>query len=406
MPPLRKPVAFFPPFGAALLFGTVILDSKVNDEVQEKVDDQQPESAGNQSAVRSLGQRLRAERERQEITLDDVMLDTRIPRQHIENIENDQLDSMPSEGYLKGYIRNYSRYLKLDPEEMLGLLGDSGTHEEELVHSDTGKNRAAARFFRDFQGVGTIIGIAIFSLAILCGAFAIWWFGFHSPRDESSSSNSSEQSQHNELESASQSSASFQSNGSAQPASTYTSSSPDNSLSLPASTVLDQSVSDQSDEDESLMNLDSSTLSSTGETAGDPSDSDDSSEFPLELGSPTIGGDTQPGGNQSGSVGDNGNGLVFEGSEGDVEEESEPEHDLVFTFVDDDSYLAVTDATDSQLVRGVQEQGTEIKLDGEAPFRINIGNVNAVRMLFQGEEVALDQYTDRASTTASFELPP
>ena len=406
MPPLRKQVAFFPPFRAVLLLGTVILDSKVNDEVQEKVDDQQPESVGDQSTERSIGQRFRAERERQEITLDDVMLDTRIPRQHIENIENDQFESMPSEGYLKGYIRNYSRYLKIDPEEMLELLSDSGKHEEELVHSDHGKNRAAARFFRDFQGVGTIIGIAIFSLAILCGAFAIWWFGFHSPRDDGSSSNTSEQSQHNELESASQSDPASQSNGAAQPVPTFTSNSPDDSLGFPSSTVLDQSVSNQTDEDESLLNLGSSALSSIGETSEGLRDSDGSSEFPLESDSPTIGGDTQTAGDQSGSVGDNGNGLIFEGSEGDVEEETESEHDLIFTFVDDDSYLAVTDATNSQLVRGVQEQGTEIKLDGEAPFRINIGNVNAVRMLFQGEEVALDQYTDRASTTASFELPP
>lgn len=383
------------------------LDCNVNDEVQDSADDQQPEASEERSAQLSLGQRLRAERERQGITLDDVMLDTRMPSQHIESIEKDQYDKLPSEGYLKGYIRNYSRYLKLDPDEMLESLGDTGTHEEELVQADVGRNRAAARFFRDFQGVGTIIGIAIFSLVILCGAFAIWWFGFYSPRDGGSSSDSSEQSNHTELESASQSSALSQDNGSAQPVSVDNPTQPDNGpITFTATAELDPSLSNQPNSDDTQFSNESIDLGTNGELSVVSSDSYSPAETTQNSEVSTDRDISQTSGDLENSDGSIGNTLVFEGAESEEEADPVPEHDLVFTFIDDDSYLAVTDSTNSELVRGVQEEGTELTLDGEAPFRINIGNVTAVRMLYQGEEVALDQYTDRASTTASFDFPP
>ncbi len=68
-----------------------------------------------------LGQRLRQEREARGLALLQVELDTRIRSNVIQALEEGDLDNLPPEPFLRGLIRSYANYLRIDPQEMLDL---------------------------------------------------------------------------------------------------------------------------------------------------------------------------------------------------------------------------------------------------------------------------------------------
>ena len=66
-----------------------------------------------------LGEILRNEREKQNLTIKDIERDTSIRALYIESIEKAEYDVLPGEVYLKGFIKTYANYLNLDGTEML-----------------------------------------------------------------------------------------------------------------------------------------------------------------------------------------------------------------------------------------------------------------------------------------------
>lgn len=64
-----------------------------------------------------LGNTLREERERQNLSIDDIEQGTSIRALYIEAIENGEYDKLPGEVYTRGFIKNYAKFLGLDGDE-------------------------------------------------------------------------------------------------------------------------------------------------------------------------------------------------------------------------------------------------------------------------------------------------
>ena len=64
-----------------------------------------------------LGNTLRAERERQNLSVEDIEQGTSIRALYIEAIENGEYDKLPGEVYTRGFIKNYAKFLGLDGDE-------------------------------------------------------------------------------------------------------------------------------------------------------------------------------------------------------------------------------------------------------------------------------------------------
>src|SRR5687767_470183 len=69
--------------------------------------------------TQTIGQRLKAEREAQKLTLEKVFEITRIRVPYLHALETDDLSSVPSPVQARGYLRNYAEYLGLDFQELL-----------------------------------------------------------------------------------------------------------------------------------------------------------------------------------------------------------------------------------------------------------------------------------------------
>src|SRR3954447_17235737 len=72
--------------------------------------------------VPSVGERLRAAREEKGLSLEDIAAQTRIPRRHLESIENADWEKLPAPTYTIGFARSYATSVGLDRVDIADQL--------------------------------------------------------------------------------------------------------------------------------------------------------------------------------------------------------------------------------------------------------------------------------------------
>ena len=86
-----------------------------------------------QADVPTVGERLRAAREKKKLSLEDVAAQTRIPQRHLEAIEAADWDRLPAPTYTVGFAKNYAGAVGLDRAEI-----------SEQIREEMGTQRFAA----------------------------------------------------------------------------------------------------------------------------------------------------------------------------------------------------------------------------------------------------------------------
>jgi cytoskeletal protein RodZ len=76
----------------------------------------------NPNAVDEIGQVLREAREARGLTLAEVHSELRIGENFLQALEEGFYDALPTPVHLRGYLRNYARFLDLDPAPLLDRL--------------------------------------------------------------------------------------------------------------------------------------------------------------------------------------------------------------------------------------------------------------------------------------------
>lgn len=77
----------------------------------------------------TVGEQLKAERERQSLSLSDLAAQTRVPMRHLDSIEKSEFASLPGTTYTLGFTRSYANALGLDAAKLSGEL------REELIQA-------------------------------------------------------------------------------------------------------------------------------------------------------------------------------------------------------------------------------------------------------------------------------
>lgn len=129
----------------------------------------------------SLGQRLKNGREALGLTLEDVAQKTNLKRNHIESLENDIfiLQNVPP-AFVRGYVRNYVRFLRL-PEELV----QSANYGEVTIPKEV---RKAAPIKVSNNQKSQTRWVKLLTTLILLGAIGMtlaWWWQEHK-KDEMS----------------------------------------------------------------------------------------------------------------------------------------------------------------------------------------------------------------------------
>src|SRR6202790_1384170 len=87
----------------------------------------------------SFGEKLKLEREKRNITLEQISVSTKIGTRMLRALEENQFNQLPGGIFNKGFVRAYSRVLGLDEEQTIAdylqASGDAATLSTEFVVS-------------------------------------------------------------------------------------------------------------------------------------------------------------------------------------------------------------------------------------------------------------------------------
>jgi cytoskeleton protein RodZ len=122
----------------------------------------------------SIGQRLRQARERLGLTVDEAERVTRIRAAHLQALERDDFDSLPSPVQARGFLRNYAEYLGLDSAPFLRELNGNGRKAKNKAAPLTA-TRPAVRVRRTGWFSSDLVVAATIALGTL--ALLIWGGG-------------------------------------------------------------------------------------------------------------------------------------------------------------------------------------------------------------------------------------
>jgi cytoskeleton protein RodZ len=93
-------------------------------------------AVGGENRLPSFGEKLRREREKRSITLDQISESTKIGTRMLQALEDDKFNQLPGGIFNKGFVRAYARHLGLDEDqivaEYLEASGDAPPVQPEL----------------------------------------------------------------------------------------------------------------------------------------------------------------------------------------------------------------------------------------------------------------------------------
>jgi cytoskeletal protein RodZ len=125
----------------------------------------EPEPTGEESLEASaptVGEQLRAAREKAGIRLEDIAAQTRIPQRHLESIETAEWDKLPAPTYSIGFAKSYASAVGLDRNQIGDQLREEmGGHRFSSSQAEVIEAADPARTMPKWLVLSTIVAVVI-----------------------------------------------------------------------------------------------------------------------------------------------------------------------------------------------------------------------------------------------------
>jgi len=92
--------------------------------------------------MKDIGNFLKERREARGISLIEAEKDLRIRKKYLQALEEGNIDAIPGRTYLIGYLRNYSKYLGIDEENINQIIQTYKNLEEQKAGLEKTKERS------------------------------------------------------------------------------------------------------------------------------------------------------------------------------------------------------------------------------------------------------------------------
>lgn len=122
--------------------------------------------------MESIGEKLRATREEKSLSVDQVARDTNIAKRYIVALEDEAFSEFPGEPYLVGFLRNYSDYLGLDAEEIVGLYKNFKIQEQPVPMEELLEPKRSGRNPMIFFLVVVVVALVVVGVIFLPSLFS------------------------------------------------------------------------------------------------------------------------------------------------------------------------------------------------------------------------------------------
>jgi cytoskeletal protein RodZ len=140
-----------------------------------------PPSAPALTSLRQVGERLREQRERLGLSLDDIERHTHLRVHYLQALEAGDLANLPSPVQGRGMLNNYADFLGLDPEPLLLKFADvlqaqleARRAAEKPQPARPEQTRPRLRLPRTMQRVFSIEILTVVFLIVALGVFIVW----------------------------------------------------------------------------------------------------------------------------------------------------------------------------------------------------------------------------------------
>ena len=115
--------------------------------------------------VPPVGEQLRAAREKQGLSLEDVASQTRIPRRHLENLEAGNWSQLPAPTYTIGFAKSYAGAVGLDRAEIGDQLrAEMGGYRPESATQEVFQPADPARAMPKGLVIGALVAVVVLFL--------------------------------------------------------------------------------------------------------------------------------------------------------------------------------------------------------------------------------------------------
>ena len=116
------------------------------------------------------GKVLQQARKKKRYSIDRVHKTTKIKKEYIEGLENDNVSAFPAELYYKNFLKTYALFLSLDPTEMLNLYEQSKLdQQEDLFKQPNNKmENKFVEFYNKNKQTFIYVGYALIAVLIIC----------------------------------------------------------------------------------------------------------------------------------------------------------------------------------------------------------------------------------------------
>ncbi|MBD3280155.1 helix-turn-helix domain-containing protein, partial [Candidatus Dojkabacteria bacterium] len=113
--------------------------------------------------IQTIGELLKEKREKKNLSLRQIAEITKIRVEYLQALEKGDYGAFPSEVYLKGFLKNYAKYLGIDKERALALY----RRENKIIEKDQLKDSTAIRERVNFNTMLTPERIIIAIIGII-----------------------------------------------------------------------------------------------------------------------------------------------------------------------------------------------------------------------------------------------
>lgn len=146
---------------------------------------QDADSPQGNASTPPIGARLKAAREARGLGLGEVADRLKLSLRQLEAIESDRFSVLPGPAFVRGFVRNYARFLELDPEPLLRDLEAQFPSSVKEVVNLTKEPREAPRAVESSSqpGAKRVPWLGLVLVAVVAGGLAWWLIGGRAHRE-------------------------------------------------------------------------------------------------------------------------------------------------------------------------------------------------------------------------------
>lgn len=120
-----------------------------------------------------IGQYLRRERELRGITLKEIANSTKISLKFLQALEDDNLEFLPGEFFIKGIIRSYARAIGLEEGYVLNKYYEDSLLEKQALATEKIKDKSRPSIFKKREKLLNFVFFSILVILILASIYFI-----------------------------------------------------------------------------------------------------------------------------------------------------------------------------------------------------------------------------------------